>query len=185
MTLGTLKIIAGLGTITFGFYFGFKNAWHVLVGGYLIGSGTYDLYLRLYNENISQQQQNKIRRIKAIIGIIVIIATAGIIFINQMGRKQEAARIHIESFQVALDSLRLDIGRYPTTAEGLRALVSNVAGVSNWLGPYLKETNIPNDPWNNPYHYKSLGEHGEYELYSFGADNKEGGNDENSDIVSW
>ena len=79
-----------------------------------------------------------------------------------------------------------DVGRYPTTAEGLEALISQVSGAEEWNGPYLKKIEIPLDPWNNPYYYESPGKHsGDYDLYSYGADKTEAGEKENKDIVSW
>ncbi|GBE03440.1 type II secretion system protein G precursor [bacterium BMS3Abin09] len=99
--------------------------------------------------------------------------------------KQSAAATQIELFGTALDSLRLDVGRYPTTAEGLEALISPVSGLDDWNGPYLKKKVIPLDPWNNPYIYESPGTNGDYDLISYGADKMVGGEKENKDIVSW
>ena len=73
----------------------------------------------------------------------------------------------------ALDLFRLDLGRYPTTDEGLQALRED-PGIDNWDGPYVKKA-IPKDPWKNDFHYQSPGDHGDYDLYSFGADNSSGG----------
>jgi general secretion pathway protein G len=99
--------------------------------------------------------------------------------------KTNAAYAQIELLGTALDSFRLDVGRYPSSSEGLEALVSPVAGGEEWNGPYLKKTEIPLDPWNNPYHYEAPGKNGDYDLYSYGADNAVGGEGENMDIVSW
>lgn len=98
--------------------------------------------------------------------------------------KLGAAQAQIELFGTALDALRLDIGRYPTTAEGLQALVERPAGVESWQGPYLRKA-VPPDPWGRPYVYKSPGDHGEYDLISYGADGQSGGEGESQDIVSW
>lgn len=97
--------------------------------------------------------------------------------------KQTAAQAQIEMFGVALDSFRLDIGRYPTTDENLSVLQVN-PGLDRWDGPYLKK-DIPLDPWGAPYSYASPGEHGEYDIVSFGADRTPGGEGENTDVVSW
>lgn len=97
--------------------------------------------------------------------------------------KQKAAKAQISMFESALDAFRLDVGRYPTTEEGLQALRKN-PGVPKWEGPYLPK-DIPKDPWGNDYVYKYPGEHGEYDIYSLGADGREGGEGENADIVSW
>lgn len=100
------------------------------------------------------------------------------------GARQKAAKAQIELFGTALDTFRLDVGRYPTTDEGLKALREKPAGVDNWQGPYLPKE-IPVDPWQNPYVYRCPGEHGEYDLISFGLDRVEGGEGENQDIVNW
>ncbi|UCD36189.1 MAG: type II secretion system major pseudopilin GspG [Nitrospiraceae bacterium] len=99
--------------------------------------------------------------------------------------KTNAAYTQIQMFGTALDSFRLDVGRYPTSAEGLEALISPVSGADDWNGPYLKKTEIPLDPWNQPYLYESPGKNGDYDLYSLGADKAEGGEGENTDVVSW
>jgi general secretion pathway protein G len=97
--------------------------------------------------------------------------------------KQSAARTQIEMLGQALDSYRLDIGKYPTTSEGLNALITN-PGAQGWDGPYLKKS-VPNDPWQKPYQYQSPGSHGDYDLFSYGADGAAGGEGENKDVNSW
>ena len=105
-------------------------------------------------------------------------------FISKVGKgKVSAARTQIELLGQALDQFRMETGRYPTTQEGLNALQVN-PGVNGWDGPYLKK-GIPNDPWGRPYHYESPGQHGDYDLYSYGADGNPGGEGENQDINSW
>jgi len=98
--------------------------------------------------------------------------------------RQKAAKAQIELFGTALDAFRLDTGRYPTTEEGLKALREKPSGLENWQGPYLPKE-IPVDPWAKPYAYKSPGEHGDYDLISYGLDGVEGGEGENQDVVSW
>ena len=100
------------------------------------------------------------------------------------GAKQSAAKAQIELFGSALDTFRLDTGRYPTTEEGLAALREKPSGVENWYGPYLPKE-IPVDPWRNPYVYKCPGDHGDYDIISYGADKVEGGEGESQDVVSW
>ncbi len=97
--------------------------------------------------------------------------------------KQAAAKAQIELIGQALDHYRLDTGHYPTTEQGLNALVTN-PGVDKWQGPYLKK-GLPLDPWGKPYVYQYPGSHGEYDLYSYGRDGKPGGDGEDEDIVSW
>ena len=97
--------------------------------------------------------------------------------------KQSAAKAQIELLGQALDQYKLDVGAYPTTQEGLNALMTN-PGADKWEGPYLKK-NVPLDPWGNPYNYQNPGSHGEYDLYSLGRDNKPGGEGEDKDVTSW
>lgn len=101
------------------------------------------------------------------------------------GSKTKTARIQIEDLSATLDIYRLEVGRYPTTNDGLQALVENTAGASNWNGPYLKKNKVPQDPWGNDYQYRSPGEHGSFDLWSLGSDNREGGEGENQDILGW
>lgn len=101
------------------------------------------------------------------------------------GAKSDTARLQIEELGAGLDLFHLEVGRYPTTDEGLAGLVEEPTGVNNWNGPYLKKKTIPKDPWNNDYTYRSPGENGPYDLYSLGRDNMEGGEAEDADIVSW
>ncbi|OPY03793.1 MAG: Type II secretion system protein G precursor [Syntrophorhabdus sp. PtaB.Bin184] len=97
--------------------------------------------------------------------------------------KQAAAKAQIELLGQALDQMRLDIGRYPTTQEGLGMLAVN-PGVEGWDGPYLKKA-LPNDPWGKPYSYQCPGSHGEYDLFTYGRDASPGGEGEDADVTSW
>ncbi|MBF0456451.1 MAG: type II secretion system major pseudopilin GspG [Nitrospirae bacterium] len=97
--------------------------------------------------------------------------------------KQSAAKAQIELLGQALEQFKVDTGRFPSTEEGLDVLQKN-PGADGWDGPYLKK-NVPNDPWKRPYHYVYPGKHGDYDLYSFGADGQEGGDGENKDVTSW
>jgi general secretion pathway protein G len=99
--------------------------------------------------------------------------------------KSDTARLQIEEFGAGLDLFHLEVGRYPTTEEGLIALVEEPPGVNTWNGPYLKKKQVPQDPWGNDYHYRSPGENGLYDLYSLGSDNLQGGEGDNQDVVSW
>jgi general secretion pathway protein G len=99
--------------------------------------------------------------------------------------KADTAKLQIEKLDSILDLYRLEVGRYPTEQEGLLALVEAPAGSDRWNGPYLKNPGALTDPWGNAYHYRFPGEHGEYDLYSLGADAKNGGEGINADIASW
>jgi general secretion pathway protein G len=96
--------------------------------------------------------------------------------------KVKTAKIQLQSFASALDLFYLDAGRFPSTAEGLTALVRQTPGVAAWNGPYLKGGNVPSDPWNNGYVYRSPGEHGPYDIMSYGSDGQEGGSGVAADI---
>lgn len=96
--------------------------------------------------------------------------------------KVKAAKIQLQSFAGALDLFYLDAGRYPSTSEGLDALVHRTAGSTAWNGPYLKGGSVPSDPWNHPYLYRSPGEHGPYDIMSHGSDGQEGGSGVAADI---
>lgn len=98
--------------------------------------------------------------------------------------KESAARAQIENFATALDSFYIDLGRYPTTQEGLKVLRTKPEGAERWSGPYLKKE-IPADPWGGQYVYRAPGRNGGYEIVSYGADNREGGENENADVNSW
>ena len=119
-----------------------------------------------------------------LIGIVM-----GIVGGNYLGQgekaKAKAAKIEIEQIGQTLDLFRLEVGRYPTTQEGLQALITAPTGVANWNGPYWKKNTLPKDPWTNEYKYASPGQHGAYDLWSYGADGKEGGEGTNKDITSW
>jgi general secretion pathway protein G len=96
--------------------------------------------------------------------------------------KVKTARIQLQSFASALDLFYLDAGRFPSTSEGLAALIRQTPGVAAWNGPYLKGGNVPKDPWSNGYVYRSPGEHGPYDIISYGADGQEGGSGVAADI---
>jgi general secretion pathway protein G len=98
--------------------------------------------------------------------------------------KVKGARIQLQSFSSALDLFYLDAGRYPSSSEGLGALMQRTPGVAAWNGPYLKGNSLPSDPWNHSYVYRSPGEHGPYEIISYGADGQEGGSGLAADISS-
>jgi general secretion pathway protein G len=126
--------------------------------------------------------------IELLIVVIILGILAGLVGPRLFGRvgqsKQAAARVQIELLGTALDQFKLDVGRYPTTQEGLQALQQNPGNVPGWEGPYLKR-DVPRDPWGNPYQYRSPGEHGEYDLASLGADAAPGGDGEAADVTSW
>ena len=128
-----------------------------------------------------------------LVEILVVITIIGLIMglvgprvLNYLTEsKAKAAKIQIESFGSALDLYFLDNGRYPSSSEGLTALVQRPGSTMSWNGPYLKGAIVPNDPWGNPYLYRAPGQHGTYDIVSYGADGQEGGTGAAADITSW
>ena len=127
-----------------------------------------------------------------LIEILVVLVLLSVIMTvvagNYIGRGEEAKRkatkIEIGQISQTLDLYKLEVGRYPTTQEGLQALVSAPAGVANWNGPYWKKSTVPKDPWGTEYKYSSPAANAPYEFISLGADAKEGGEGPNKDISS-
>lgn len=121
--------------------------------------------------------------VMVIIGLLA--AYVGPRFFSQIGKSEvKAARAQIDALEKALDQYRLDTGRYPSSEQGLAALVAQPAGVARWSGPYLKKA-LPMDPWGNAYIYRLPGEHGEFDLLSYGKDGQPGGTGEAEDIGNW
>ncbi|MGI8784789.1 MAG: type II secretion system major pseudopilin GspG [Acidobacteriota bacterium] len=100
------------------------------------------------------------------------------------GSRGSIAKQQIAEFESALELYHFDIGRYPTTSEGLNALIQNPGSNTSWSGPYLKKA-VPKDPWNKEYVYRSPGQHGDFDLLSLGADGVEGGSGNDADLVNW
>ena len=122
--------------------------------------------------------------------VMAIIVLLGTIAVPQLlkyldGAKQDTARAQIESLTATLDLFKLDVGRYPTQEEGLGALVAVPVGLAGWNGPYVKRKDMLLDPWKRTYRYKTPGDHGDYDLLSYGADDREGGDGSNRDVTSW
>lgn len=99
--------------------------------------------------------------------------------------KSKTAALQIEDLSATLDLYRLEVGRYPTTSEGLKALVEDPGNTPGWNGPYLKKGQVPRDPWGQDYEYRAPGQDGPYDIWSQGADGQEGGEGEDADIKSW
>ena len=128
-----------------------------------------------------------------LVEILVVMVILGLLFglvgprvIDYLSRaKTDVARIQLENIATALDLYRLDVGRYPSQEEGLRALVEEPTGVKRWTGPYLKDRTMPLDPWDRDYLYAIPGSHdGSFDLSSLGSDGVEGGEDEAADITN-
>jgi general secretion pathway protein G len=155
--------------------------------------------LEMSDHAVSTQHSRRLRPFRhgergfTLVEILVVITIIGLIMalvgprvLNYLSEsKAKAAKIQIESFSTALDLYFLDVGRYPSSSEGLAALVQRPGGIQTWNGPYLRSATVPNDPWNRPYIYRSPGEHGAYDIISYGADGQEGGSGSAADVVSW
>ncbi|MBK8175511.1 MAG: type II secretion system major pseudopilin GspG [Rhodospirillales bacterium] len=120
-----------------------------------------------------------------ILGLLAAVVAGPQIFKYLGSAKSEAAKVQIQQVSSALDLYRLEIGRYPTQEEGLSALIEAPAGVNRWNGPYLKKKEAIVDPWGRVFLYKIPGDHGDYDLWTLGADNAQGGNGEDQDLTSW
>ncbi|WP_041523947.1 type II secretion system major pseudopilin GspG [Gilvimarinus agarilyticus] len=128
-----------------------------------------------------------------LVELLVVLAIIGLLaglvgprVLNQLGgAKAKTAKVQIRDFESALEIYSLDTGRFPSSEQGLQALVTNPGNVTGWNGPYLKRNELPQDPWNNNYHYRFPGEQAEFDIYSFGADGKAGGEGDNEDIGNW
>ena len=126
--------------------------------------------------------------LELLVVMVIIGLLAGFVaprYFAQVGKSQvKVARAQIDALDKALDQFRLDLGRYPTTEEGLQALQVAPASESAWAGPYLKK-GVPNDPWGRPYVYTQPGTHGDFDLLSYGKDGRPGGSGEDADVTNW
>ncbi len=137
---------------------------------------------------IKMVNKNGFTLIEILIVMVILGLLAALVGPKMFGKvgksRQKTAKIQISLFETSLDTFRLDMGRYPTTEEGLEALREKPSNSDKWDGPYIPKR-IPLDPWQNLYEYKAPGEEGEYDIISYGADGKSGGEKENKDIVNW
>ncbi len=150
---------------------------------------------RIMSKARTQTRRNRFRRnlergftLIELLLVLVILATLAAVVVPKFTRRSQearitAARVDIANLGVALASFEIDTGRYPTTEEGIRALVEEPAGIKGWHDPYI-ERGVPNDPWGNLYVYRCPGQHNTsgYDLHSFGPDGQDGGGD---DIDNW
>lgn len=124
--------------------------------------------------------------------LLVVLAILGLLMslvgprvLNQLGgAKVKTAAIQIKDLEQALEMYKLDVGRFPSSSEGLGALVSKPGSALGWNGPYLK-SNVPPDPWNRAYMYKYPGERGELDIYTYGQNGAPGGEGEDTDVGNW
>ncbi len=137
--------------------------------------------------------ENKKRRegftlIELLIVMVILGLLAALVGPRMFGKvgssKTKAAKAQISLLETALDTYRLDVGKYPTTDQGLEVLRTKPSDVEKWDGPYLPK-DVPMDPWGKPYVYRAPGEHGDFDIISYGSDGRQGGEGEDADVVSW
>lgn len=127
-----------------------------------------------------------------LIELLVVLAILGLLaglvgprVLGQLGgAKTKTAAVQIKDLESAAEMFKLDVGRFPSEQEGLPALVTQPSGVASWNGPYLRK-GLPADPWGNPYRYRSPGQNGDVDIFTYGADNSPGGSGENTDVGNW
>ena len=145
-------------------------------------------YLPSNFSRISLLRQQGFTLLELLVVMVIIGLLAGYVgpkYFAQIGKSEiKATRAQIDALEKALDQYRLDVGRYPSTEQGLNALMKQPAGETRWQGPYLRK-DVPLDPWGAAYQYRQPGEHGEFDLFSFGKDGKSGGDGEAADITNW
>jgi general secretion pathway protein G len=145
------------------------------------------------HRSASSQPTHRLHRLTGftLLELLVVIVIIGLLaayvgpkYFAQLGKSEVTiTKAQIEAFDKALDTYRLDVGRYPTTEEGLAALLVKPATAANWNGPYLKKE-VPLDPWGHAYLYRSPGSKGDFDVISYGKDGQPGGTDENADITN-
>ena len=143
---------------------------------------------------MKNQKRNyqKVQQGFSLLELLVVLAIMGLLMslvgpqvLNQLsGAKSKTAKIQIKDFEQALEMYSLDVGNYPTTTDGLEALVRKPSGADGWNGPYLKG-DVPKDPWKKDYVYKYPGEHSEFDISSYGKNGTPGGEGENADVRNW
>ncbi len=134
-------------------------------------------------------RSNGFTLLELLVVMVIIGLLAGFVaprYFSQVGKSRvKAASAQIDALDKSLEQFRLDVGRLPTTEEGLAALNVAPAGLQNWEGPYLKKA-VPLDPWGHPYQYAQPGTHqNDFDLASYGRDGQSGGTGEDADLVNW
>lgn len=136
----------------------------------------------------TRQKSHGFTLLELLVVMVIIGLLAGYVgpkLFAQIGKSEvKAAKAQIDALQKSLDQYRIDAGHYPSTEQGLVALVSKPADEPKWAGPYLSKA-VPQDPWGRDYQYRAPGQHGEFDLLSLGKDGQPGGEGDNADIVSW
>ncbi|EJM64818.1 type II secretion system major pseudopilin GspG [Pseudomonas sp. GM55] len=136
----------------------------------------------------ARRTQSGFTLLELLVVLVVLGLLAGIVapkYFAQLGRSEvKVAKAQIEGLSKALDLYRLEVGHYPSTEQGLQALVTAPADEPRWTGPYLQKK-LPLDPWGHNYTYRYPGENSEYDLLSMGKDGQPGGEGENAEVTNW
>ncbi|MBI1905704.1 MAG: type II secretion system major pseudopilin GspG [Rhodocyclales bacterium] len=147
--------------------------------------------MRLHRKNVGKRGLSPIggfTLLELLVVIVIIGLLAGYVaprYFSQVGKSEaKVAKAQIDAFEKALAQYRLDTGHFPTTQQGLEALVKRPPSAPKWAGPYLSK-DVPADPWGRPYAYRSPGEHGDFDLISLGKDGRPGGTGDDADITNW
>ena len=119
-----------------------------------------------------------------VLGLIAAIVSPQVMSLLS-GAKSSSVNLQIDTLSTALNYYQLDVGTYPTTEQGLAALVVAPKDVKNWRGPYVRKRQHLVDPWNRPFNYRAPGQRGPFDLFSLGADGKDGGDGDNADVGNW
>jgi len=139
-------------------------------------------------KELRKQPMTGFTLLELLVVLVIIGLLAGYVgprYFAQVGKaEQKVARAQIDAFEKAIQTYRLDLGHYPSTADGLAALNVAPPGETRWQGPYMSKA-IPLDPWGRPYLYKSPGDHGDFDIESYGKDGQPGGETDDADVVSW
>jgi general secretion pathway protein G len=137
---------------------------------------------------ISLRRHRGFTLLELLVVLVVLGLLAGIVapkYFAQLGRSEtKVAKAQIEGLGKALDLYRLEVGHYPSTEQGLQALVAAPPEEGKWTGPYLQKK-LPQDPWGRSYVYRYPGENSEYDLFSLGKDGQPGGDGENAEVTNW
>ena len=135
-----------------------------------------------------QRRDRGITLIELLVAMVIIAMFATLVGQNLFKRveraRQTTTKTQISELEGSLDLFRLDVGRYPTAEEGLQALRIRPPNLTTWDGPYLRK-DVPLDPWGRPYVYRIPGQHGDFDLFSLGADGQEGGEGDSMDVTNW
>jgi general secretion pathway protein G len=126
--------------------------------------------------------------VELLVVLVILVLLASIVGPRVIGylqtSKAKTAKVQIESLVTSMELFHIDVGRYPTSAEGLDSLIKQTGKTAGWNGPYLSKGAVPLDPWGQPYKYASPGKQGAFDIYTLGRDGKEGGTDEDADIYN-